>query len=141
MLTHHIIICIRPSDVRGRDALGLALGPTDEIGGLTGLRLVGMLRQGVPFMVLGYYWIVSCKNQRHHRGQNLFADHRIPLCLTDEESPRPELPLHLNVLCDNPSCRHVDRYDAAEVMRWFGQATLEQPHLAFQHSGRRTALR
>jgi len=82
-------------------------------------------------MVLAYYWVVSCKNLHYHRAKNPFQSHRIPLCVTGEHTSRPELPAHLNVRCDDPGCNHVDRYDEADVIRWYGQTTLLAPHLAF----------
>ena len=62
-----------------------------------------------------YYWIVTCKNRRFHKRENVNYEHHIPLGETDCYSSLPKLPDQITVRCN--SCGKVFRYLRQEVLR------------------------
>ena len=62
-----------------------------------------------------YCWIVLCKNHWFHMRQSFLTRHRIPLAETDAVTPRPRLPKHFTVQCDQ--CRKRYTYKPEAVLR------------------------
>ena len=62
-----------------------------------------------------YFWVVTCKNDRFHRKENISYHHRILLGETDSYLPLPMLPVEFKVRCD--SCGEEYSYSRREVLR------------------------
>jgi hypothetical protein len=62
-----------------------------------------------------YFWVVTCKNDRFHRRENIFYHHHILLGETDSYASLPMLPLEFKVRCD--SCGEEYSYSRKEVLR------------------------
>lgn len=63
-----------------------------------------------------YYWIVFCKNHRHHAKQNRSAEHPIFLGETDGVSPPPHLNGEFKVRCED--CRKEYSYNPRDLLRY-----------------------
>jgi hypothetical protein len=62
-----------------------------------------------------YFWVVTCKNDRFHRRENIFYHHHILLGETDSYASLPMLPVECKVRCD--SCGEEYSYSRKEVLR------------------------
>jgi hypothetical protein len=79
----------------------------------------------------GHYWVVTCKNTKHHSEENPLHGHRVPIGRTDAHSPRPAIPDYLDIQCDYRRCGRTYAYTAPEIIRWYGDMALLVSHPLF----------